>query len=362
MTSSPFRILDGDGHILEDVPAISARLPEAVSRAAIVKASGPYPQLDNLHTGSWIAPPGSFENPGGVTGWGDFLDSTGIAGSIVYPSAGLGFCRLTDPDLAISLARAYNDWLYETYTSVDPRISGVALIPMQDPKAAVEELRYAIKDLGMPCAMLPPNGLHSLLGSEEYWPIYEEADRLGCALGIHGGAHHDLGLNRQSVFAGTHALGHPFGVMVQLVDLLLNNVFDRFPNVRFGFMEAGLAWFLLVMERLPGSYGAFVPADPRGRYLKMDPADLRGYILSLVRDGRIAVGIEGDEPALGYVVNKYGSDGLVFSSDFPHEVNKDTIEHELDELYENDEIDDDAKTAILSSNAERFYNLQPTAV
>ena len=68
------------------------------------------------------------------------------------------------------------------------------------------------------------------------------------------------------------------------------------------------------------------------------------------------------EPALGYVVNKYGSDGVIFSSDFPHEVNKDTIQYELDELFENSELSDDDKAAILHRNAERFYNLQTIAV
>jgi len=53
---------------------------------------------------------------------------------------------------------------------------------------------------------------------------------------------------------------------------------------------------------------------------------------------------------------------VIFSSDFPHEVNKDTIQYELDELFENSELSDDDKAAILHRNAERFYNLQTIAV
>lgn len=354
-------ILDGDGHIVEDMDAILSRIPAELKRAAIIQASGPIPQLDNLHTTSWIAPPGSFERVG-PEGWADFLDSTGFGGSVVYPTSGLGFCRIVDPDLAIEVARAYNDWLYDTYLSVDERIKGVALLPMQDPQAAAEELRRAVVELGMPAGMLPPNGLRSPLGSKEYWPVYEEADKLGCALGIHGGAHQDLGMNRFEVFAGTHALGHPFGLAIQLVDLAMNRVFDQFPNTRFGFLEGGLAWFLLVMERLPGSYGAFIPSNTRGRYLDLNGGSMADYLTGHLDAGRITVGVEGDEPALAYAVKTYGPHPFLFSSDFPHEVNKETIQHELDELYENEEVSDADREAILRTNAERFYKVSvPTA-
>ena len=35
-------------------------------------------------------------------------------------------------------------------------------------------------------AMLPTRGLPNHLGAKEYWPVYEEADRLGCCLAVHG--------------------------------------------------------------------------------------------------------------------------------------------------------------------------------
>src|SRR6267154_2615457 len=58
----------------------------------------------------------------------------------------------------VAACRAYNNWLYEKFTNVTPRIKGVALIPIQDTDAAIEELRRAVKELGMVGAMLPSNG------------------------------------------------------------------------------------------------------------------------------------------------------------------------------------------------------------
>ena len=66
----------------------------------------------------------------------------------------------------------------------------MGLIPLRGPVEAVTELRRIVRDLGFCGAMLPSMGANMPhLGSEKYWPIYGEAERLGCALAIHGGAH-----------------------------------------------------------------------------------------------------------------------------------------------------------------------------
>jgi predicted TIM-barrel fold metal-dependent hydrolase len=45
----------------------------------------------------------------------------------------------------------------------------------------------------------------------------------------------------------------------------------------------------------------------------------------------------------------------MFSSDFPHEVNRSMIRHELEELIEREDLTDSAKLGILRDNAKRFY-------
>ena len=76
----------------------------------------------------------------------------------------------------------------------------MALIPLQDVPAAVTELRRAVKDLGMVGAMLPSNGLNPHLSAQHFWPVYEEAAKLDCALAVHGGCYGDLGFNTYTVF------------------------------------------------------------------------------------------------------------------------------------------------------------------
>ena len=108
--------------------------------------------------------------------WVNFLDETGIDWTVVS-HGGIGgwggssrrIGRL--PPAAPTIV-----------TNVSSRIKGLALIPIQDTEAALQELRRAVKDLRMVGAMLPSNGegIKGHFGSKIYWPIYEETEKFGC--------------------------------------------------------------------------------------------------------------------------------------------------------------------------------------
>jgi len=354
MGKSP-AIIDADGHIFEDHPGIWKFMPAVFSETS--RRTAVFPGLDHLHTPVGQTPPGSFA-PVGPEGWLEFAAAVGIKAAVLYPTNGLAFGRITDVDWAMAVARAYNDWLCETYLRRSPCFKGMALVPLQEPEAAVAELRRAVSELGMCGGMLPSTGLKAHLGAKEFWPLYAEADRLGCALAIHGGSHNGLGLDTMDVFAAAHALGHPFGMLVNFAGMVFHRVFERFPNVRFGFLEAGVAWLLLALERFDGSFAGFTPFDVRQELLRLEPGrKVSDYIVEQIRAGRIFVGCEGDEPLLAQAVKAVGAQPFVFSSDFPHEVNADSCREEVDELLANNALTEQDLEAILSRNAERLYGL-----
>ena len=228
---------------------------------------GLFPPLDHLHT-SFRHSVVSFHGRGRVTPteWIAFMEGVGIERTVLYPTAGLSCGAIPYPEVAIVLTRAYNDWLAATYVQSDARFNGMALLPMQVPEAAVEELRRAVEDLGFRGAMLPSNGLKGHLGSREYWPVYAEAERLGCCLSVHGGNHQGLGIDHLDVWQFVHALGHPVGQMISLAGLVANAVFDRYPGLRVAFLEGGVSWFLTCLERFDSSWASFRQLDPDGRF------------------------------------------------------------------------------------------------
>jgi uncharacterized protein len=357
-------IVDGDGHVLEDLSALSEFLPAVYRQRGPFGPSRMFPPLDHLHGQPVKLLPDAFGGgkPVGVAEWRAFMEYTRVQQAVLYPTWGLAYGRIIDPSWAIATCRAYNDWLYATYMSQDPRFCGMALIPLQEPASAVAELRRVVTELGFKGAMLPTNGLKGHLGSAEYWPVYEEAAALGCALATHSGAHGDLGLDYLNPYAGVHALGHPFSTMISFTGMVLNGLFDRFQGLRVAFLEGGVAWFLMMLERLDRSYDTHVPYDPRGEFIHLrDGEHVSEYIQRKVHEGQIFVGCEGEEPLLGFAVRAVGERAWIFSSDYPHEVSPATCQHEIVELEESPDLSDQAKEAILAGNAQRFYALQVPA-
>lgn len=357
-------IIDADGHIAEDSPAIVERMPEPYREKARLRPFQPFPPFDHLHSAHLVEmPEGAFDPKVGPDEWLAFLDEVGIEATVLYPTNGIGSSNIANPDWAIDVTRAYNDWLYDTYLKRSPRLRGMALLPLAllEPEAAVEELERAVKKLCMCGAVLPSNSLHAPpLGSRAYHPIYEAANALGCPIAIHGGVHGGMGMDGLDPYAGVHAIAHPLGQMISLASIVFNGVLENFPNIRFGFLEGGVAWFLFCFERFDRSYETHVMRDLRGRYLRLNRGEkVSDYVIRHAKAGRIFVGCEGGEPLLATAVRMIGNRPFMYSTDFPHEVNSKTCKQELAELLENEELSEDDKEAILYRNALAFYNLEP---
>ena len=213
------RVIDADGHTNGGGRSIQSYLPEPFNEKAL--RGSVFPPNDHFHCFIGETPPGSFPDKVGPQIWVDFMDDVGIEQAVLYVGeGGLSIGKIFHRDWAIAVARAYNDWLYDTYVRRDPRMKAMALIPMQEPDAAVVELRRAVEELGFCGAMLPSTGLPNHLGAKEYWPVYEEAHRLGCAIGIHGGAHSGMGFDHMNLYTPVGAMGHPFGLLISFAGIL----------------------------------------------------------------------------------------------------------------------------------------------
>ncbi len=340
--------VDADGHVMENIENFElSEFIEAPFKIPDRSLALRYmlPGLDAFHTPNGLPRnEGSFDPTVGPEKWLQFLEKTGTEYVVLYPTHGLAYGQIVFPDWALVYAKAYNNWLCEKYLKVSPHFKGVALIPMQDVPSAVVELRRAVKELGMVGAMIPSNGLRRHVSAKEYWPIYEEAERLDCALVVHGGSYRDLGFDTFTVFPATRALGMPFPLAIAMTGIIVDGVLDRFPNLRVGFVEGGTSWIPLVIDRLEREmeYG--------GLRLKRAPGDY-------FRSGRVFVSCEGNEKALSYSIERVGHEPFMFASDFPHEITMDNAMEEIDEILERRDLKEEHKEAILGGNAKRLYRL-----
>jgi len=341
-----FRVIDGDGHCIENDSQI-VEYAEYGGRSMKGAAGGPlsiWPSLDG-----WFRPASDALSAGEPEAWQSFLEDTGIETTFLYPTAGLAFGLIQDRVWQVSLARAYNAWLHDHFTKRDPRLRGVALLPILDVPAAVAELRRAVTELGMPGGVLPAaTMLGKAYGHLDFNPLYEEAERLDAVLAVHGAPSKGFGFDFFDTFIKAHTLEHPFAVLIQFTSMIYDGVFERFPKLRVAFLECGVGWVPYMMDRMDEEF------ERRGArwcpYLRRTPSEV-------IRGGNLYFSCEVEEKTLPYVIQLLGEDNIFFASDYPHERDRHQFLSDIPEFVERSDLSDKVKEKILFRNVQRFYRL-----
>src|SRR5690349_13570026 len=175
--------IDADGHVMETDDELRRYLPPPFEGRRALTAL--FPSLDGWPRSTRKSP---YHTPC-LQKWCQFLDQSGVAGAVLYPTMGLAMAHIKDAKWAAVMARCYNNYLYGEYLEKEPhRLWGVALLPLQEVGAAAEELERCVKELKMVGGVIPAAGLPRGLGHAMYDPLYEAAVRLDVPLAVHGGS------------------------------------------------------------------------------------------------------------------------------------------------------------------------------
>jgi len=195
------------------------------------------------------------------------LDEIGIDFTILYPSMTLSYLEVSDDELIGVRCRAANRVLANLFAAHRDRTTVGALVPMLDPKLAVEELEYAVRELGFKTAVfagharrpIGGNGEHRLdtFGVDaafDYDPLWAKCVELGIAPVFHS----SLQSHRVTRSATSYVYNHIGGLAANheslCKSLFLSGVTRRFPTLRFGFLEGGVAWACSLFSDLVGHW------------------------------------------------------------------------------------------------------------
>ena len=183
------------------------------------------------------------------------LSKLGIDIAVLFPDHLLKLAMQVDADYAMALARAYNKWLVAKW--MQPRgFYGAICTAPQDPEGSAEEIRKLAHKDKMVCAYLPAAAVNPLYGNKKYDPIYEAAERARIPVVLHGLAVcHPVFPCQVEQFneIGRHAFGHSLEMVANMVSIMSTGVPERFPNLKIGLMEGGIAWVPWIMMRLTTS-------------------------------------------------------------------------------------------------------------
>jgi predicted TIM-barrel fold metal-dependent hydrolase len=256
---------------------------------------------------------------------------------------------LDDAGLASALATARNTWLAEYCAADSQRIKGTAALAQQSIEASVAELRRSVTELGFVGASLLPNVKGRHLGDRSYFPLYEEAERLNVPICVHmflGRYGSDaVGTERVDKFFYSHLFGHPLEQMIALSVIIGEGVLDRFPKLRFVFLESGCGWLPYWFERMDEHYEVLGVQLPE---LKSKPSQL-------LERGQLYFSCEPEEAELAHVIDVIGDDWIVFASDYSHFDSR--WPGASEPIVNHLTLSDVSKRKILNDNARRLYPL-----
>lgn len=341
-------IIDSDGHVMESDSDILSFLPGKYRGDKSLLAFPLWPSLDGWQRAACRVYDGKkriMEQPSSAK-WRGLAAHENIEHIVLYPTAGLAHGLIASAEWSGVLAAGYNNWVHARFVQSDPeRFSFVALLPLQDVDASCAELSRAVTTLGAVGACLTAVNSPSmpLLGDQRYFKLYEEACRLNCMVGVHGAATIGLGLEQLDDFAAVRALSHPFAQMRQFASMVVGGVFERFPEMRAVFLEAGAGWVPFMLDRLDAEW------QKRRTRIVLAPSEQ-------VLKGRVYFGCELEESLLPAAIERVGQDRIVGATDYPHD-SQDDVHHALASFSTRMDLSAAAKSAILRENATRLYDL-----
>jgi predicted TIM-barrel fold metal-dependent hydrolase len=243
------------------------------------------------------------------------MDQGGIEIAYLYPTQGLYVASVDDldPELAIAICRAYNDWIVDFCAYAPDRLRPVAmLVGLHEPALAAREAER-VADRGFAGVFLRPNPIRGRrLDDPAYEPLWAACERRGLAVGVHEGvgAHlPEAGADRFATFFACHSASHPLEQMLAMLALIGGGVLERHPRLRVAFLEAGCGWVPYWLWRLDEHWEKTreVAGEPQ---LGLPPSE---YFRR-----QCWVSCEPDEPYIPRIIDFIGADRLLFASDYPH--------------------------------------------
>jgi predicted TIM-barrel fold metal-dependent hydrolase len=315
-------IIDGDGHIVEFMPAVREQIVAEGGESAaqhvdqLMDAGRIARGLDRetrrklgMIRMSWWALPASNSLdratsmlPGLLY---ERLPELGIDFAVVYPTYGLMVTALDDHDIRRAVARGFNRYYAESFAGCERRLTPAALVPMHTPEEAIEELDYAVNELGLRAAVLAGTVVRPLPGSNEsraahwidsfgpddptaYDAVWQHCLDLGISPTFHSSAMGWGSRTSLTSYVYNHIGNFAVAGEATCRSLFLSGVPQRFPDLRFAFLEGGVAWGANLYSDLLGHF------EKRGAHV-IDTLNPAGIDRALIADLFDRYGNESDK-------------------------------------------------------------------
>jgi predicted TIM-barrel fold metal-dependent hydrolase len=250
------------------------------------------------------------------------LDLLGVHRQLVFSTFAPTQFASDDFDLLYGGARAHNRAMAD-FCSHDKRLIAVGFVPFGNPERVVDEAKEAIK-AGCGAILVPSAPPKDKSPTHpDYHPLWRllEESEIPFMLHVGGGGRplrssfHKNGKPPTTDFLGGGENIRSKDYMVLhnppetfLSCMVLDGIFEQFPNLRGGCIEQGAMWVVPWLKRLDLAQATFQKTEPALRL----PLKASDYIRRQVKFTPFPT-----EP-VGWIIEQAGEELVLFSTDYPH--------------------------------------------
>ena len=295
------------------------------------------------------------------------MDVQGIDQVMIIPTDIDTYPWLQNAMGARAFCKAYNEWAYE-YTLADPkRLFFAAMLPMQNPRYAADEV-YRVAEKGCRVALVRPiDAMGDYPLQPKYEPVWQAMADTGVVYGMHpfpaGGnlkppgyaeQHSSAELIRRTV--STSDIPHSLLSNVQnfqaeaslwVTLVLMSGFFERYPTINAAVFEASSTWLSFLLDECDKAYKLYRNERQLPPLKRLPSETFFQHCIT---------GFEGDEAPPSRFPEFYRNI-LAWSSDVYHHDGDDAWR--AIEMMQQCDLSVDDQARFLGGNARRLYRIEP---
>jgi aminocarboxymuconate-semialdehyde decarboxylase len=243
------------------------------------------------------------------------------------------------PEFGLKLSQVFNDACSAAHLKYPTRFVGMAMVPMQAPALAVQELDRAAKLPGIRGVYMATHVNGKNLEEKEFWPVYERCEALGLPIFLHPVA--PAARERTRKYHLGNFIGNPLETGIAAASLIFGGVMDAYPKLDVMLPHAG-GVFPSLIGRM--DHGTTVRAECK--HMTRPPS---GYLRRFHYDT-----ITHSDSILTNLIRQVGADRVVMGSDCPADM---SYTRPVDVVERLGELSSNERDSILGGNAARLLKI-----
>ena len=293
------------------------------------------------------------------------MDTQGIDQVMIIPTDIDTYPWIQSSTGARAMCKAYNDWAYDYCQENPERLFFAALLPMQDPKFAEQEV-YRVAAKGCRVGLIRPiDAMGNYPIQPKYARVWHAMEETGVVYGMHpfpalgvlkppGYAEQYSGAELIALTATSSGLPHSFLTNVQnfqaeaslwVAMVLMSGFFERYPKIRAAVFEASSTWLSFIVDECDKAYKLYRNERKLSPLKRLPSETFFEYCVT---------GFEGDEAPPSRLPEFY-ENILAWSSDVYHHDGDDAWR--AIEMMRKCELPESYQAKFLGDNARRLYKI-----